>query len=208
MSSQQVNDKRYFNLHLEGFANLYDARWIRPKPGQSFEPFLQVRAVHLQGKHDNAEPLFIDFKVTGAAAKRIIEHFMDSISDEAQKVSAVVKSGDIRITPKMHNGEPRVFVGARLLTVKYLKVNGEQIALEPFQGADGEGRVADMADYSQKRQPQQEQEQRSESLPMRVKLEKNAPDFAQRKAELKAAGYRWDRDNFEWTLAPREQASA
>src|SRR5690625_7530578 len=43
---------------------------------------------------------------------------------------------------------------------------------------------------------------------MRVKLETNAQDFAPRKAELKQAGYRWDRDNFEWTRAPREQASA
>lgn len=212
MSNQYVNanrnDKQYFNLHLEGFANLYNARWIKPRQGQSFEPFLQVRGVYLQGRHDNAEPVFIDFKVTGTVAKKLVEHFMDSISDENQKVSAIVKCGDIRMTPKMHNGELRSFTSARMLMIKWLKVDGQQVDLTPFQESREDGQVANLADYSQKRQPQQEQKQRSESLPMRVKLDKDAPDFAQRKAELKAAGYRWDRDNFEWTLAPREQASA
>ena len=54
MSNQQTNanrtDKQYFNLHLEGFANLYNARWIQPKQGQSFEPFLQVRGANLGNK--------------------------------------------------------------------------------------------------------------------------------------------------------------
>jgi hypothetical protein len=213
MSNQNAdrNDKQYFNLHLEGFANLYDARWIKPKQGQSFQPFLQVRGTYLQGRHDNAQPLFIDFKVTGTAAKQIVEHFMDSISDENQKVSAVVKCGDIRNTAKMHNGEPRVFTSGRMLTIKWLKVNGQQVDLTPFQEGGEEGRVVNLSEHSQKRQehPERpEQAQRSESLPMRVKLDKEAPDFAQRKAELKAAGYRWDRDNFEWTLAPRERVSA
>lgn len=219
MSNQQTNanrtDKQYFNLHLEGFANLYNARWIQPKQGQSFEPFLQVRGVYLQGRHDSAQPLFIDFKVTGTVAQKVIEHYMGSISDETQKVSAVVKCGDLRYTVKSYDDGhgPRVFTSARMLTIKWLKVDGEVIDLRPFQETEGGGHVANLADHSQKRQPEAQQkpaqpEQRSDTRPMRVKLDTNAPDFAQRKAELKQAGYRWDRDNFEWTRAPREQASA
>ncbi|WP_049722406.1 DUF3577 domain-containing protein [Gilvimarinus polysaccharolyticus] len=198
MSYNQSNDNRYFNLHLEGFANLYDARMINPKQGQSFEPFLQVRATFLQGKADDAQPIFVDLKVTGKKAKKIIEKFQPQIANRDIKVNGVLKAGDLRFTignPKAPGQEHRVFTSARLLSVKYLKVDGQQIELSQFDDVDSNANSA----Y----QPQQANPTTSAIVPDRVTLDPAATDFAQRKAELVAAGYTWNRDDSTW-VAPQE----
>lgn len=198
MSYNQSNDNRYFNLHLEGFANLYDARIIEPKSGQSFEPFLQVRATFLQGKADDAQPVFVDLKVTGKKAKKIIEKFQPQIANRDIKVNGVLKAGDLRFTvgnPKAPGQEHRVFTSARLLSVKYLKVDGQQVELSQFDDADKNANSA----Y----QPQQASPAKNKNLPSRLTLDPAAPDFQQHKAELVAAGYTWNRDDSTW-VAPRE----
>ena len=201
MSYNQSNDNRYFNLHLEGFANLYDARTITPKQGQSFEPFLQVRATFLQGKADDAQPVFVDLKVTGKKAKKIIEKFQSQIANRDMKVNAVLKAGDLRFTvgkPKESGQEHRVFTSARLLSVKHLKVDGQKIELSQFDEVDTNANSA----Y----QPQQASPAKSANLPSPVTLDPAAPDFQQRKAELVATGYTWNRDDSTW-VAPRANTS-
>jgi len=191
MSNQQVNDQQYFNLHLEGFANLYDARWIKPKAGQSFDPFLQVRAAYLQGRHDSAEPVFVDLKVTGKTARRVIEHYLNAIADGDQKVAAVIKSGDLRFDFKMQPGrDPKLFIGARLLSVKYLKVNGEKVDLASF----------DESGASAKKMPAP-QSKTGSNLPAEVPLDPDDPNFEAKKAVLKSQGYRWDKTQKVWRLS-------
>ena len=188
MSYSQSNDNRYFNLHLEGFANLYDARTITPKPGQSFEPFLQVRATFLQGKADDAQPVFVDLKVTGKTA------------------NAVLKAGDLRFTPSSpsQGQEVRVFTSARLLSIKYLKVDGQQVNLEQFN--DTGARATAGGTYQSEAQ-QANPAVANANLPDTVTLDPEAPDFQQRKAELKAAGYTWSRDDSAW-IAPQSPQAA
>ena len=206
MSYNQSNDNRYFNLHLEGFANLYDARTITPKSGQSFEPFLQVRATFLQGKADDAQPVFVDLKVTGKTAKKIIEKFQTQIANRDVKVNAVLKAGDLRFTPSSpsHGQEVRVFTSARLLSIKYLKVDGQQVNLEQFN--DTGARATAGGTY----QPEAQQANpavANANLPDTVTLDPEAPDFQQRKAEVKAAGYTWSRDDSAW-IAPQSPQAA
>ena len=192
MSNQQVNDQQYFNLHLEGFANLYNARWIKPKAGQSFDPFLQVRAAYLQGRHDSADPVFVDLKVTGKTARRVIEHYLEAIADGDQKVSAVIKSGDLRFDLKMQPGQdPKLFIGARLLSVKYLKVNGEKVDLEAF---------AEPGDSAKESPVSGSQSAAGDHAPTEVSLDPEAPDFEAQKTELKGLGYRWDKAKKVWRL--------
>lgn len=203
MSYNQSNDQRYFNLHLEGFANLYNARMVTPKQGQSFEPFLQVRATFLQGKAEDAQPVFVDLKVTGKTAKKIIEKFQSEIADRDKKVNAVLKAGDLRFTTSSPGPgqEVRVFTSARLLSIKYLKVDGQQVNLEQFNDAGAQATAG--GSY----QPQAQQANpaaANANSPDSVTLDPEAPDFKQRKAELKAAGYSWNRDQGAW-VAPQSR---
>lgn len=185
--SVQSQANQYFNLHLEGFANLYDARVVK---GKGFE-YLAVRAAFLQGKADDAEPFFVDLRVTGKEALKVVSKFADQISSKEHKVSGVLKVGDLRVDAK----EGKVFIAARLLTIKYLKIDGQKINLEEFENAP---------------KPQQP----TESIPAarvpaenpdEVRLDKNHPEFEARKAQLKAAGYRWNGERQAW-IAPVKAA--
>ena len=213
-SNNQSNSNQYFNLHLEGFANLYDVREVKPKAGQKWKPYVAVRAAFLQGQADSAEPIFVDLQVVGSDAKRIVEHFWNSINDRDQKVSAAVKAGDIRFKAGENDPKPgeerRVFVSARMLTVKYLQVkdaNGQskkhdEAALNVIAGKDS-------ADAEQKSAPDQSNNlptanqatnDVTRNMPDFIELDPDDENFAQRKAELKAAGYQWDRGRKGWVL--------
>ena len=208
------SNSNYFNLHLEGFANLYDVREVKPKAGQKWKPYVAVRAAFLQGQADSAEPVFVDLQVVGTGAKRIVEHFWNSINDRDQKVSAAVKAGDIRFKAGENDPKPgeerRVFVSARMLTVKYLQVkdaNGQskkydEAALNVIAGKDS-------ADAEQKSAPDQSNNlptanqatnDVTRNMPDFIELDPDDENFEQRKAELKAAGYRWDRQRKGWSL--------
>lgn len=187
--SQSNAQAQYFNLHLEGFANLYDARMVK---GKGFE-YLAVRAAFLQGKADEAEPFFVDLRVTGKVAIQVISEFAEKISSKENKVSGVLKAGDLRVETK---GE-KVFIAARLLTIKYLKVDNQKVDLEQFeeQGASAQPQPADS--LPEPRVPADN--------PGEVRLDKAHPEFEARKAQLKAAGYRWNGERQAW-VAPAKAA--
>src|SRR5690606_5426208 len=158
--------------------------------GQKWKPYVAVRAAFLQGQADSAEPVFVDLQVVGTGAKRIVEHFWNAINDRDQKVSAAVKAGDLRLKAGNQDPKPgeerRVFVSARMLTVKYLQVkdaNGQskkydEAALNVIAGKD-----------SAEQKPAQDQ---SNYLPDFIQLDPAAEDFVERVTELKAEGYVWD----------------
>ncbi len=198
------NDTNYYNLHLEGFANIYDIRMVNPKAGQNFKPFMRVRAAFLQGRADNAEPVFVDLNPTGKKAIAIMERFQEEINNKDIKVSGAIKVGDIRMEASVKNGsEARVFTSARLLAVKYL-------ALKSFD--ENNKQVKDVIDLSQFDEPTGENSQNHEPsavpaktpaiIPDAVTLDTEADDYDQRVAELTAAGYTFNQGQDAW-IAPQ-----
>ncbi len=124
----------WFNLHVNGCGNLYNARWVKPSSGRRFNPFLSVRIALLQGTNQNAEPMFVDLKVTGSKAIKIIEMYFDHINDRDTKTFASIKFSDldIQINPNPKQGYQPYFVKGRLINVKGLKVAGQPIDLTAF----------------------------------------------------------------------------
>lgn len=201
-TNNQSNSNQYFNLHLEGFANLYDVREVTPKPGQKWKPYVSVRAAFLQGQADSAEPVFVDLQVVGTGAKRIVNQFWTAINDPDQKVSAAIKAGDLRFKAADQDPKPgeerRIFVSARMLTVNYLQIKDVDGSAKKYGAAElgvisGNLRGDDQV-------PAQEKLNSMSNLPDFIELDPNAENFAERKAELKMAGYRWDRQRQGWTL--------
>src|SRR5690606_4354833 len=167
-----------------------------------WKPYVSVRAAFLQGQADSAEPVFVDLQVVGTGAKRIVEHFWAAINDRNRKVSAAIKAGDLRFKAADQDPKPgeerRIFVSARMLAVKYLQVRDAEGAVKKY----GETELGVISGKSPDgdQVPAQEELNSMSNLPDFIELDPNAENFAERTAELKAAGYRWDRQRQGWTL--------
>ncbi len=133
-AAPSLHEGSWFNLHIEGCGNLYNARWVEPGPGRRFKRFLSVRIALLQGPTQSPEPIFVDFKVTGSKAKKIIEMYYDHINDRDTKTFASIKFSDldIQINPNAKEGKQPYFMKGRLINVKFLKVADQTIDLTAF----------------------------------------------------------------------------
>ncbi|MAZ86804.1 MAG: hypothetical protein CL693_04125, partial [Cellvibrionaceae bacterium] len=133
-ATPSLHQGSWFNLHIEGCGNLYNARWVEPGPGRRFKRFLAVRIALLQGPTQSPEPMFLDLKVTGDRAKKIIEMYFDHINDREAKTFASIKFSDldIQINPNAKQGHQPYFMKGRLINVKYLKVADQNIDLSDF----------------------------------------------------------------------------
>lgn len=130
-ATPSLHEGRWFNLHIEGCGNLYDARWVEPGPGRRFTRFLSVRIALLQGPTQSPEPMFMDLKVTGNKAKKIIEMYFDHINDRDTKTFASIKFSDldIQVNPNAQQGKQPYFMKGRLINMKFLKVADQAIDL-------------------------------------------------------------------------------
>jgi len=133
-AAPSLHEGRWFNLHVEGCGNLYNARWVEPGQGRRFTPFLSVRIALLQGPTQNPEPMFMDLKVTGNKAKKIIEMYFDHINDRDTKTFASIKFSDldIQMNPNVQQGKQPYFMKGRLINIKFLKVADQAIDLTAF----------------------------------------------------------------------------
>lgn len=129
-----LHEERWFNLHIEGCGNFYNARLVNPGQGRRFKPFLSVRIALLQGPTQNPEPMFMDLKVTGSKAKKIIEMYFKHINDRDTKTFASIKFSDLVIEPNPNakEGQQPFFMKGRLINVKFLKVGDQAIDLSVF----------------------------------------------------------------------------
>ncbi len=127
----------FFDLHVEGVGYLNRVRTVRPKKGQEF---LACTISAMRGAAGQVEYTKFDCRVSGSVAKEIIRLLEPEV---AARKSVIVgfKIGDIY--PEVftyekgeRKGQQGVSIKARLLKVKFAKVEGQAVALPESPKAD------------------------------------------------------------------------
>ena len=136
----------FFDLHVEGVGYLNRVRTVRPKKGQEF---LACTISAMRGAAGQVEYTKFDCRVSGSLAKEIVRLLEPEV---AAKKSVIVgfKLGDIY--PEVftyekgeRKGQQGVSIKARLLKVKFAKVDGQAVALPESPKAD-QAAVAESAE--------------------------------------------------------------
>jgi hypothetical protein len=136
------SEKSYFDLHMSGFGYLNRIREV-PGKGKKADPYLACTIAALHGPCDSPEYCYIDARVSGADAQRLIRRCKEAV-DAKSKVLLGFKVGDPWIDqftyskgPKV--GQPGASLKARLLFISWIKVDGETVyKAEPKEARDSD----------------------------------------------------------------------
>jgi len=120
----------YFDLHVEGVGYLNRVRFVRPKKGQEF---LACTVSALRGPAGEVEYTRFDCRVSGAEAQRIVRQLAPEVAAEKSVLIGFKLSDPYPELFTFEKGERKgqqgVSVKARLLRIKFAKVDGQAVAL-------------------------------------------------------------------------------
>lgn len=127
-NNTQGQEAKYFDLHTTGIGYL---NRIREVPIRRGEPFLAVTVAALHGAADSVEYSYIDCKVVGAQAEKLVRRCKEAVEAE-KKVLISFRIGDIWADPFTYEkGEKKGQSGAslkgRLLFISWIKVDGTTV---------------------------------------------------------------------------------
>lgn len=218
-TTNQNTEVQYINFHAEGIC--YVNRF-RTNEAQNGDTYCSVTLGFLHGavggpKQKKPRVTYIDCNVRNEEICGILQQHKAAILGDS-KVTAVMRISDIfegepfEATIKNKDGSTKKkmvsSIKARLIGMKQLKVNGELV----YSKSDSDEQPADLpqdAPVNQAEAPVQQPVAQAPVAPANfegefldvVKLDKNDPDFMAKKDELKANGYRWNKDLSSWVLA-------
>ena len=122
------SEQSYFDLHTKGLGYINRIREVRPPKGI---PFLACTVAALMGPCDAAEYRYFDVIVVGTDAKRLIREYRDAV-DNGRKVLVGFVLGDLWIdqftySSGVNAGKPGACLKARLLSISWMRVDGQQV---------------------------------------------------------------------------------
>jgi len=128
MSNQ--SEVSYFDLHVEGVGYLNRVRKVQPKRGQEF---LACSIAGMRGAQTAVEYTHFECRVSGEDAKRIIT-LLESDVEAKKQVIVGFRLGDpypevFTFEKGNRQGQQGLSIKARLLKVRFAKVNGQRIPL-------------------------------------------------------------------------------
>ena len=135
-ASISVDEKAFFDLHVNGVGYLNRIREVKPRKGQ---PFLACSISAMRGEPTDLDYTKFDLRVTGAEAKRIVAMLKPEV-DTKKPVLIGFRIGDIY--PELFTyergdkaGQQGVAIKGRLLKIGFAKVDGQAVTLpvEPPQ---------------------------------------------------------------------------
>lgn len=124
----QTHATKYFDLHTTGIGYLNRIREVEVRKGK---PFLSVTVAALHGCADDVEYSYIDCKVSGSEAERLVRLYSVSLS-AGKKVLVSFRIGDLwadafTYTKGDKQGQPGASLKGRLLFISWVKVDGELV---------------------------------------------------------------------------------
>ncbi|TKY84005.1 DUF3577 domain-containing protein [Pectobacterium polonicum] len=131
MSHSTSGEKAYFDLHTEGYGRLQRVREVPVRSGRRAQPFLACTIAALVGSAQEPTTRYFDVKVTGAEAKKLVEHYV-GIDDSKQRPMIKFRLGDLWsdafIRPNgERKGEPAASLKGRLLKAELIDPAALQI---------------------------------------------------------------------------------
>ena len=181
------------------------------KPDRS-DPFWATDIAAIFGSADDVQRTRFDCRVVGTEAQRVIAEMKPHV-DAEKKVLAAFKLGDLYAETFTYQkgdkaGTTGVSLKARLLRIDWVKVDGETVYTAPAPEAQTAPRnppashrrrrippvrtICRMPPADEASEGQDSGEDIADDLPDEVALSLDDADFAQKKARLKAEGYRFD----------------
>ncbi|WP_338523689.1 DUF3577 domain-containing protein [Pseudomonas batumici] len=127
-----TEEKKYFNLYLQGIGYLNSVRTIT----RHRQSYLKVSVAVLQGPADSADYTYIDCTVVGIEAKQLISHCAQEINSSREAVLACFTLSDLWVSPYIHQkgdrrGQPGAGLTSNLLSLSMIKINGETVYIAP-----------------------------------------------------------------------------
>lgn len=227
------NETKHFDLHVLGMGSLFRVRDVKAPKCKPYVAVSLCAISGDASDKENLNKVWFDCTIPGAEALRVVNELRPAIEAEKHVTigfklgdlrpeTFVYKKG-----PK--TGQQGVSLKARLLFVAWAKVDGVDVykapaneyhpdADAPVTVAAEEGAKLEVAEPGASGTGEHEgawggeeiddeqsapQAGNAAALPVVVKLERNDPQFEQRKADLKARGYRWDSTEKVWKLSQR-----
>ncbi|MCQ2036616.1 MULTISPECIES: STY4534 family ICE replication protein [Stutzerimonas] len=147
----QSNESKFFDLHTTGIGYLNRIREVTVRKGPAF---LACTVAALHGSADDVEYSYIDCKVAGAEAQKLVRRCKEAV-DAGKKVLVSFKIGDIWTDPFIYQngdkkGQPGAQLKGRLLFIGRISVDGDEVYRAPERNAssdeaeqsDGNGETA------------------------------------------------------------------
>ena len=134
-------EKSYFDLHITGLGYLSRIREVKPKKGDAF---LACDIAALNGPSDDVSYVRFDTRVSGSAAQHLVRRCIDAVEAE-KKVMIGFRLGDLWTDTFTYSkgkraGEQGVSLKARLLFVRWIKVDGRLVYKAEPKPTETDGR--------------------------------------------------------------------
>lgn len=200
MNDNIQNDQaKFFDLHTMGIGYLNRARTVTPNQG---DPYMSVSIAALRGRSDSPTYSYFDTRIVGSNALDFVKQYEETINDRGSKVLVRFKVGDgeassYKVQSGDNKGNRNHVIKSRLLQITWAKVNGE-VVLKPADSTDAdEGQSSSESTGN----PSGDNQSAADTLGQPpVELDPNDPEFETKRARLKKAGYRWNRDQAAWVI--------
>ena len=115
----------YYSPIMKSFGWPSKARFV---DGHRGDPFWSVNIVCPRGAYDDYDTELIQTIVKGKQAIELIDKYFDEINDRNAKVAIVSNIGDLRPASFTDtDGNLRLVMKGSLLSIQYMKVNGEVV---------------------------------------------------------------------------------
>jgi len=135
----QSNESKFFDLHTTGIGYLNRIREVTVRKGPGF---LACTVAALHGSADDVEYSYIDCKVAGAEAQKLVRRCKEAV-DAGKKVLVSFKIGDIWTDPFIYQngdkkGQPGAQLKGRLLFIGRISVDGDEVYRAPDRSASSD----------------------------------------------------------------------
>jgi len=132
MTQSNTNETRYFDLHTTGIGYLNRIREVSVRKGN---PFMAVTIGALHGAADDVEYTYIDCKVSGGEAEKLVRRSQQAEAG-GKKVLVGFRVSDLWVDTFIYEkGDKKGQTGAslkgRLLYISWIKVDGEMVYQAP-----------------------------------------------------------------------------
>lgn len=192
----QSQSQNFFNFTAEGAAYINEVKWVQPRNGNAY---IAIRASILEGL-DGKNKIACDLTIRGQQADEVLQMFENAwpqgYGSRSPKWFAGIRIGSLNSKSFFRgNGQPGSTLSGRLLAIKWLKIDGEEMEIPEWrtESADtenyGEEPYADDAydadDYAEHEAHQEPPQSRGQSARPQSQPQQRYQGQAQRQSQAR-----------------------
>ncbi len=135
----QAQSPNFFNFTAEGAAYINEVKWVQPKNGNAY---IAIRASILEGL-EGKNKIACDLTIRGQQAEEVLQMFENAwpqgYGSRSPKWFAGIRIGSLNSKSFFRgNGQPGSTLSGRLLAIKWLKIDGEDMDIPEWRTESAE----------------------------------------------------------------------